>query len=188
MFEPILSKEYWKNRLLQVQEHNAPLHHAIFKCPVDRWKCIASKHKEILGQHVYSDTVILDAGCGWGRLLDLLPLWWGGRYLGVDLSPDFLNIAESRYPTKRFQCLDLRNLSYIHGAFDLAVLVSIRPMIRRNCGDNVWEEIEKNLYSVCTKCLYLEYDETDPGSIEVEITKQTEVPFHTPEDKPEDMK
>ena len=164
--EDIFNTDYWKGRLDLVAKHRAPLHHAIFRCQTERWEKIEAKHKEILATHVYSDTTILDAGCAWGRLLTLLPAWWHGGYLGIDLSPDFIALAESVHTTKRFQCLDLRNLDHIHGCFDIGVLISIRPMIKRNMGDEVWAGIESNLYKVCNRCLFLEYDECDPGSLE----------------------
>jgi trans-aconitate methyltransferase len=163
--EPILSVEYWAKRL-----RDAPLdapHHAVFKCDLARWRRIEAKHREILARHVGRADSVLDAGCGWGRLLDLMPAEWAGLYRGVDISPDFIAKAEQEHPGRSFLVGDLRRLPPIWGRlFDWAVLISVRPMVRRNCGDEVWAQMERELRRVAKRLLLLEYDENDEGSVE----------------------
>jgi hypothetical protein len=50
--------------------------------------------------------------------------------------------------------------------WDWAILVSVRPMIRRNMGDDVWAQMESEVRKVATRLLYLEYDPSDEGSVE----------------------
>ena len=126
---------------------------------------IEAKHRKILAETLKPRHSILDAGCAWGRLLDLLPEWWDGRYLGVDLSPDFVKLAQKEHPTREFVVGNLAAID-LPDRFDLAVLISIRPMIRRNLGDEAWNVMEANLKRHAKKVLYLEYDAEDGGSLE----------------------
>lgn len=166
MTEAILDPNYWRERMLRATGGN--MHHAIFRCSYERWRRIEEKHREILARTIGEDDSVLDCGCGWGRLLDLMPDQWDGAYLGIDLSPDFVAKAERDHPEKGGQFLeaDLRRLPSLYQEFDWAILVSIRPMVRRNCGDEVWAEMEGEIRRVARKLLYLEYDENDEGSIE----------------------
>lgn len=171
MAEPILDPKYWKRRL-----RDAPpeaLHHAIFRCPTDLWLRIEEKHRKILHGLIGEADNIYDGGCGWGRLLTLLPSDWKGWYLGVDISPDFVEIANktypsSSYPTCCFAVGDLRKAGkkeYSGVKFDWAILVSIRPMFIRNVGQEGWDEVEEGLLKIAKRILFLEYDENDPGTI-----------------------
>lgn len=175
MSEAISDPRYWRKRLREAGQ----LHHAIFRCPLDKWQRIEAKHKEILKEHIQPGDSILDAGCGWGRLLTLLPGEWRGGYWGIDLSPDFVAMAQEQHK-RIFTVADLRTLptvtEFVNGhiltgddygePFDWAILISIRPMIKRHLGDEEWAKIEANLRRVAKRLLYLEYDENDPGSIE----------------------
>lgn len=164
MTEPITDTNYWKSRLAR-SNHS---HEAIFRCPPSQWEAIERKHREILARTIQPKESILDAGCGWGRLLDLLPDTWRGKYLGVDVSPDFVSLAEDSHKKRKFLIGELPEVlpQLKDKQFDWAVLVSIRPMIRRNLGDKYWNRTLKQLQRVSRKILYLEYDTSDEGSIE----------------------
>lgn len=162
--EPILDPGYWKNRLaLQGRDER---HKAIFITSKEHWDNIAEAHRRILAQHIHPEHSVLDGGCAWGRLLDLMPIDWRGHYLGVDLSPDFIELAKQEHPDRPFIVGDLSRLPLQDKAFDLAILISIRPMVRRNLSDEDWEVMERELKRVARRVLYLEYDPQDPGSIE----------------------
>ena len=169
MSEPILSPEYWRQRLETAQHE----HHAIFKCPLEKWRAIEAKHREILLKTIKPLDTILDAGCGWGRLLTLLPSNYRGFYKGLDISPDFIELAQKKYKIEEwcstFEVADLQDLSFIKTeegpVFDWAVLISMRPMVIRNLGEGVWCKMQSELLRVAHQLLFLEYDETDGGSI-----------------------
>ena len=166
MAEPILDPTYWRRRLLQAR-HGGCIHHAIFKHPLDSWRRIEERHRHILAKHVGPCQSVLDAGCGWGRLLTLMPPTWRGVYVGVDISPDFIAMAEEQHPDRSFLCADLRTWQKSGPLiFDWAVMISMRPMIKRNLGDVEWGIIEGNVRRVAAKILYLEYDERDEGGVE----------------------
>lgn len=164
MTEPILDKNYWKDRL---EGANHP-HEAVFKCPLPLWGKIEFAHKRILKHHIQSNASILDCGCGWGRLLELLPAEWKGKYLGIDVSPDFIALAEDSYPQHEFKIGELIPvLTHLGRAkYDWAVLISIRPMIRRNLGEEAWDQTEKVIRKQARKLLFLEYDPEDRGRVE----------------------
>ncbi len=160
MSEPVFDKAYWAGRLAAANS----LHHSVFLCGSMRWSAIEKKHREILARHVKPGESVLDAGCGYGRLSQMLPE--DVRYLGVDLSDEMVATARRMYPDEKFRVVDLRQPWRDMGSFDWAVMVSVRPMVIRNCGQLAWGEIEENLRSVARKLLYLEYDEEGEGSVE----------------------
>lgn len=108
MPELILDPDYWRRRM-ETAPPSEP-HHAIFRCPLDRWLRIEAKHREILSRVLDIDERILDAGCGWGRLIDLLPTPGRFLYRGIDLSPTFVERAEQLHPGYSFVVGDLRRV------------------------------------------------------------------------------
>jgi 2-polyprenyl-3-methyl-5-hydroxy-6-metoxy-1,4-benzoquinol methylase len=166
MTEDILNASYWKQRL----ETATDRHQAIFRCDLARWRRIEEKHRQILARTIGNIDSILDAGCGWGRLLDLMPKHWYGSYIGIDISPDFIDLARNTYPRRVFRQGDLANLApsnSLHPTvkYDWAICISMRPMIRRNLGDDYWDTIQYNLLAFTNRILFLEYDEQDEGEI-----------------------
>lgn len=169
MSQMILDPNYWRQRLENVRKEGLPLHHAIFKLNTSSWEAIEQKHREILAHHIKPTDKVLDVGCGWGRLLTLMPEDWRGCYIGVDVSPDFIALAKERHPNYHFITGDIRKWERSWGLdetikMDWAVLISIRPMVQRNTG--VWSECEAAIRKVARKLLYLEYDPLDEGSVE----------------------
>lgn len=161
MPEPIFDPRYWADRL----DKATHLHHAVFRCPLDKWERIEGVHRSILARLVGDTDSVLDAGCGYGRLLTLMPPSWCGDYHGVDLSPDLVAQARKNFPARTFVVDDLRGIRYPGKVWDWGVLISIRPMVLRNAGQADWDEIESRLRRHCAKLLYLEYDETDEGEV-----------------------
>lgn len=166
MPELILDPLYWKGRL-----HNVPddcLHHAIFKCPREKWDKIEAAHTKILNETIRENDSVIDIGCGYGRLLRMMRREWHGGYLGVDLSPDFIEMARTDYPKRVFCVADLTKDmgQFSKYRFEWAVMISIRPMVINNLGGKVWETMEKGIRGIAKKLLFLEYDENHKGSIE----------------------
>lgn len=162
--EPILSPKYWRDRLA-VQGRDER-HRSIFITPKENWDAIATRHRELLADLIKPNESVLDAGCGWGRLLELMPNDWRGDYLGVDLSPDLIDLARKENPTHSFIVADLRKIPAHSQTFNVAVLISIRPMIKRNLSEDFWNEVETELRRVAKRLLFLEYDVLDNGSME----------------------
>ena len=170
--EPILNEAYWRGRIEQAKYE----HQAVYKCTLGEWQAIEAKHRNIIAKNIKPGDRVVDAGCGWGRLIELMPQTWTGDYVGVDLSPDFIKIAAARYPrapgpVRHFIQSDLRALAKweLTKKFDWAVLISIKYMIIRNCGQPFWEEVEAGLKHVANNILYLEYDVNDEGEVHASV-------------------
>lgn len=160
MSNPVLDPDYWAERLRTAREQ----HRAICECDLDKWRSYEAKHKEILKRLIKPTDSVLDIGCAWGRLLDLLPPH--GKYCGVDLSPDFIKMAMHKFPGKRFILGDARNLyKFVDAEFDWSVLVSIVPMLRREVSDEVADQVVKEALRVSRRVLYLEYDLNSEGTV-----------------------
>ena len=148
----IFDPNYWEERRKEIQYP----HQAIFRCTLPHWRDIEKTHKKILSQTIGAIDSILDVGCAWGRLLELLPKTWKGRYLGIDLCPGFISMAQGRHPSREFIAGDIRSLDF-PDVFDWAVLISIKQMVLGNEGEEAWEKIRQKLQSKADKILYLEY-------------------------------
>lgn len=169
MSKPIFESSFWSERLRTARQP----HHAVFVCQKPHWDAIAARHREIIARHVRPADAILDAACGWGRMIDLLPPG-EYEYVGVDLSPDFIDLARREHPQSRYEFVvgDLRDLSGVLEArrgrkFDWAIAISVKHMVIREAGMEAWQTIENELKRVSKKILYLEYDTNDEGTIEI---------------------
>ena len=189
--EDVTNPAYWSKRLerviiqykgdLSLAEKQGNLHHIVYLDDRDKWLAIEKQHRNILQQYIKPGQWILDGGCGWGRLYNLLPEEWRmnkySGYIGVDICPSLIQVARnwnyvdpkisSMTPqaVRGFAVMDLRNLSYSSNCFDWAVLISIKPMIERNLGIEFWQGIEKELKRVSSNILLLEYDPLDQGQV-----------------------
>lgn len=167
MSDPISDPLYWKARL-NVAEKRQELWKAVFMCPKERWLAIEAKHREILAKHIKPSDSVLDCACGYARLPDMLPKSpWKWDYLGIDLSQDFIDLARIRFPTWSFEQSDLRDLSWVGTIkYEWAVMISVRPMVIRNMGQETWNQMEAQIRRVASKLLYLEYDPDCNGFVE----------------------
>lgn len=160
--KPVFDSAFWSERLRTAREP----HHAVYVCPRERWDAIAAKHAEILARHVRPADAILDAACGWGRMLDLMPADWHGAYLGVDLSPDFVERARAEHPFRMFVIADLRDVPSIStGTYDWCAMISFRGMVIREAGAAEWGKIEGELRRVARRLLVLEYSPDEEGEV-----------------------
>lgn len=66
---------------------------------------------------------LLDVGCGPGSLVPALREIGSVNIVGIDLSPEMIEIARERYPTARFEVGDVEALAFPDASFD-AVLCS----------------------------------------------------------------
>lgn len=165
MTEPILEPGYWSERMVMARGRGK-LFHAVYEADPDYWAAIEKKHREIIAKYITPGSSILDVGCGWGRLLTLMPPDWYGNYLGIDLCPDFLAEAVKNYPNRLFVLGDAAKvLPKLNGSrCHWAILVSVRAMIQRNLGMEYWCQFHRAVAGACYNILYLEYDPNDEGS------------------------
>jgi SAM-dependent methyltransferase len=169
----IFTPEYWRDRLERaLRSGRNCLHHSIYVCPVDRWFRLENKHRAILNRVIHPKASVIDCGCSYGRILGLLTPQWESKYLGVDLSPDFIELANRLYSNRpkdaqQFILGDLRDLhDQQYKEFDWAIISSVRLQVKREAGSEEWWKIEREIRRVAKRLLYLEYDERDEGSVE----------------------
>lgn len=157
MSEDISNPRYWKMRL----HCAAAPHHVLCYCPEHDWNSYVQEHIEQLGVEVQPNESILDIGCAFGRLLEMLPRDWVGDYMGFDLSPDFIEIAKTAYPLREFHVCKIEDVESVSQGkiWDVGVLVSIKGMVIREQGGELWNEMEGKLNKVCKRLLILEYGE-----------------------------
>lgn len=149
---------FWKERIKKADQSKHE-HHSVYLCNPIMWRDIAKVHQGIV-QKVTKGKV-LDAGCGYGRSSE----WFGKDYVGVDFSPDFIAMAQAKYPEKEFMVASLDKLPFKDKEFDWAICVSIRHMVIHYTGAESWKPMEKELQRVAKNILFLEY--TNPEKYEI---------------------
>ncbi len=154
MSRPTNDPAFWRERIAHA-EKLGDLYRSVYTTTRSDWDVIERIHRNILLQHVHEWTTVLDVGCGYGRLLALMPENWKGHYCGVDICMEFVQRAKTLSPSRLFVCDDMRNI--VCEPYDLAVLISVRGMLLADYGKDYWNECLANLRKVSRKRLYLEY-------------------------------
>lgn len=162
MREPVDSPDYWRKKLSSCK---GELHRVMFEGSIEYISRQEMGFRVQLEKQVGPEDSVLDCGCGYGRLLYLLPHGWRGRYVGVDVSPDFINLAKSLHPD-RVECFlegDLRHLdkllfAQVNGRkqFDVAVVAWVRSMVERHLGAGEWRKMEEQITKYADRVIYLE--------------------------------
>jgi hypothetical protein len=169
---PIFTPEFWAKRLADA-EASGEVFQAVFKTDRDTWARIQAKHAAILAKYIEPTDGILDAGCSWGRLLDIMPANWVGVYHGIDIADAFIAKARRDYrhllPRVTFAVGDLRNLSTLTCGdvrwFDWGIVCSVKRVIIGHAGQGVWDGIETQLRLLCKRLLILDYDPEDEEEV-----------------------
>lgn len=149
--KPIDKLDFWKERIDRARGENA--HHSVYVTTPAEWARIAAAHRKIIDEKVSGR--VLDAGCGYGRVSE-----WVDDYVGVDFSPDFIALAQRKYPGKTFLVANLKALPFADKEFDWAIAVSIKDMVVGQMGAGEWQLMQDELHRVAKHVLLLEY--TDP--------------------------
>lgn len=164
----VSSPEFWRQQLKKAP----PLYRALIDCSEEEWGNIQAKHEKLLQANVGANDWIMDIGCGWGRLYDLLPAGWNGRYVGIDISPEFIKLANRLAGDDdrcRFVVADAWGLTptFLRSVgkdapWDLALVSGIRRMTVRHRGADDWNRLEAKLDELFMGKLILEYrDDND---------------------------
>jgi len=163
-----MDESFWRDRLMTADD-KGERHKAVFECPMATWNSIEDAHRRILKQFIQPEDSLLDVGCGWGRLLHLLPESWDGIYHGIDISPDFVELAreehESQYWFFQMDMLEIPENAGLEREYDWAVAISVKHMIIREVSTEAWATREEAILTRAKKILFLEYDVDDPGKI-----------------------
>jgi len=158
MSKPVNKESFWKQRL----EQSNRIQDSVYVTSDMDWHLINRWHEDVLKP--FFNKKVLDAGCGYGRWSEFFT-----DYIGVDLSPDFIDKAKELYTDKKFKVGKLESLPYKDNEFDLAFCVSVKVMIKNNLGEEVWNPIEAELKRVAKEVIFLEY--SNPNEYEKINTK-----------------
>lgn len=149
----ISSPEFWSDRLTSAIS-SGNLESAVYNTTASDWKIINKQHQKFLDKYIKKEDLVLDAGCGYGRASTIIP----GKYVGVDFSKEFIQLARKLYPDKAFCLCDLNHLDFQDKTFDWCIAISIREMIVRELGISYWLKIYRELNRVTKKgIIILEY-------------------------------
>ena len=167
MNKPVDTIEFWDKRIEESLTER-DLSRSVFL--TGDWKPIDKAHLGIIKDHLGVESSVLEAGCGYGRSLDLiLPC---KKYVGIDQVPKFIEMARDKYgfATDRFAT---DTIAFYEGVipdeikhfddncFDWVVCISLMVMIISNLGWGKWDTMQKELLRVSRNgVLCLEY--TDP--------------------------
>lgn len=155
MNDQVNKPEFWAERL---KEAGDDIRLSVYQCPDTMWEEINKAHKGVIEKLGITGNV-LDAACGYGRISE----WFEGYYMGLDISPEFIELARKKYPNKRFMLADItKGLPFPDGHFDWTICLSLRAMIIRELGKEQWEmNYLPELRRVSKKVLFLEYSDYD---------------------------
>lgn len=153
MSKPVTDVNFWKDRIQSAAKQGREFWSVYITRDSD-WQHIFETHKRILRDEVEPGKRVLDAGCGYGRMAKLFE---PKDYIGVDLSPEFIQTAKEKNPKHRFEVGRLEALPFTENFFDVAFCISIKEMIIENIGLQLWQHMEKELKRVAKKVLILEY-------------------------------
>ncbi len=161
MSRPSNTAEFWHNRLAK---HPSDPRRLLWDGTDEAWDRMEAEHRTVLARTFkdHPNWSVLDCGCGYGRLLDLMPTDWHGAYLGVDVSPDLLKIARERHPGRGFVQCDLNYLYQVvkpERRFHIAVFVMVRHMMLRDLGEPYWVSVVAEVNKVAERVLCLEPQE-----------------------------
>jgi SAM-dependent methyltransferase len=162
---PVCDQGFWRRRVDAARgSFPADWYKAVWDTDPETWQQMQDTHRGVLSQliHPSHPLKVLDAGCGMGYLLEVLPHNTHIDYTGVDISPDMLRLARAMHPGKRFLSGDLRRLPFPDQHFDLAIGRSVKGMVEVNLGIMVWRKMETEILRVSQRLLLMGY-EADPS-------------------------
>lgn len=152
--------QFWKDRI-EAAKKRGHKHWSVYITRDSDWVFLNEEHRKIFDMEIKATDKVLDAGCGYGRWAKYFN---PENYTGVDLSPDFIEIAKAENPGYKFEVGHLEALNYYNKQFDVAFCVSIKEMVINNVGQELWDAMQTELKRVAKRLLILEY--TNPAEYE----------------------
>lgn len=138
---------YWADRIAKC---GGDLHRAMFEGNADQMSQVHERQRQrIAGIGIQPNDAILDIGCGYGRLLTLLPSDWHGDYFGFDISQEFITIARVLHPGRNFMVADGRSVK-LRGKYKYGIALWVSAMLQANEQKQTWDAMVANL-GQCTE-------------------------------------
>ena len=141
-------EEFWEKRLRETKSRGKPIHEATARCGKGVWEKSQVEQQVIIRQIIQPCDSVLDAGCGVGCLVPLLPDN-GCTYLGVDFARCLIEEARLQYPEKEFQVANLLDLSQFNKQqFNLTICRGIEGAICGGQGPSIWHQMKEEMERV----------------------------------------
>ena len=148
--------EFWSKRLAAAKRRGE-VHRSVYLTTLDGWAEVQSRHRAKLAECIMHTDTVLDAGCGYGSLLEVLPPV--ASYTGIDTCEELLKEARRLHPGRCFRNADVADTGFPDKYFTVAVARSVRSMVLRELGEDAWKRMEAELNRVAERVVYLEYSE-----------------------------
>jgi len=126
------------------------------------------------------DCSLLDFGCGTAHLYEFINKngYQNIRYIGLDLSNDFINVCKKKYPHNNFLCVDILETPNLIDKYDFIILNGVFTEKQELTFDEMFEYFKK--------VIKILYDKTNRGIAFNVMTKhvdwEREDLFHLPFD------
>lgn len=147
------SPEFWAERIESVRGTGQPLHKIVMDCNEGDWVRIQRYAHDVVKRYMKSGDRVLDAGCGYGALLEAAPF---ADYVGVDSCPAMIELASRRNPRHRFIEADLRSLPFADNSFDLVVCRSLEGTVKTRVSNRAWAEMRREMLRVGKRLLLID--------------------------------
>lgn len=108
---------------------------------------------ELVRSGATRDTTLLDFGCGASHMYEYM-LRTGAleiTYAGLDLSPKFVELSQSKFPSIPYYCLDVLSDAEKLPQFDYIVMTGVLTEKRQLSFDDMWEYAQRLLQAVFRK-------------------------------------
>lgn len=155
---PVDTPKFWSGRIQEAEERGGGLYYAVYNTHPRNWERIQRESAEALTKCLNRGMRVLDAGCGYGALYEVLPYKESIDYRGIDISPDLIETARKRCPSVQFIIGDLRSIPFPNNYFDRAICRAIKYTIVDNLADGEWEAMRSELLRVAKAVILLEYE------------------------------
>lgn len=128
--------EFYEQRLAASRDPRS----AVWDGTKEQWERVRQETEVICRRYVLPGNRVLDAGCGIGELVECLPA--DVDYTGIDYCCGFIEAARKRYPTRRFEVVDLLQLdAWEAGPFDLVICRTVEGVV----GEGAWPGVMEAL-------------------------------------------
>lgn len=164
----VTTQEFWRKRIWEVVANGLELHQIIYRTDIGNWNKIQKSTAKLLRDVLPKSCSMLDAGCGYGAVYDLLhtaPHFSGVQYTGLDLSEDLIGIAKLRYPHANFEQCRLEDAMYPDDHFDFTVFRSVAVMLHDNGYSSAWSLALDNVKRMSKSIAIIEYGAVDNAVI-----------------------
>lgn len=105
---------------------------------------------------------ILDIGCAMGTCAGSIVDMKANKYVGVDISPEYIKLAKKRYPDGAFEAMDARKLPFEDGSFDLAMFIGVlhhmEEQLALDCLESVRRVLKPNGRIIVAEPVYTSGD------------------------------